>query len=319
MKLIIQIPCFNEETTLPVTLRELPKHIDGIDDIELLIIDDGSTDNTAEVARAAGVHHILRFTSNQGLARAFAAGLDACVNFGADIIVNTDGDNQYRGADIVKLIQPILHKKADIVIGSRDIRTIEHFSFIKKTLQHIGSSFVRKMSNTSIADTTSGFRAYSKEAALRLNVFSDFTYTLETIIQAGTSGLAITHVPIETNEKLRESRLFTSIGEYLLRSLSTLLRIYTMYKPLRVFSALAGTLISVGLILVARFLYFYYTLEHVQTGHIQSLIIAAILLVIGFQVFLFGLMSDITAKNRRLVEEVLLRLKKLELKSGDRK
>ena len=312
MKLIIQIPCYNEEQSLPVTLKDLPTRIDGIDTIEVLVIDDGSTDRTAEVARELGVHHVVRFTSNQGLARAFAAGLDASLKLGADIIVNTDADNQYCGEDIAKLVEPILLGKANIVVGTRDIKNIPHFSFMKKLLQRLGSSFVRSISNTTLPDTTSGFRAYDREAAMRLNVFSDFTYTLETIIQAGEHGLAITHVPIRTNKVLRESRLFSSTGEYIGRSLTTILRIYTMYRPLRVFTAAASILLLSGLILVGRFFYYYLTLPHVQTGHIQSLVVASILIVIGFQVFLFGLIADLTAKNRKLIEDILLRMKKNE-------
>jgi len=277
------------------------------------VIDDGSTDQTSEVAKSHGVQHIVRLPVNQGLARAFALGLDTCLRLGADIIVNTDADNQYKGADIQRLVEPLLRKKADIVVGTRDIKNIPHFSSFKKLLQRTGSSFVRTISSTTIPDATSGFRAYDREAAMRLNVFSDFTYTLETILQAGTSGLTITHIPVQTNSSLRPSRLFASPGEYIGRSLTTLIRIYTMYNPLRVFSTLAGILIIAGLILVARFFYFYYTLAHVQAGHIQSLIIAAIMLVIGFQVFLFGLLADITAKNRKILEDVLLRIKRIEM------
>lgn len=314
IKLIIQIPCYNEEETLPITLRELPKKIQGVDKIEVLVIDDGSTDRTIQVAKQNGVDHIVQLTTNQGLARSFAAGLDACLKLGADIIVNTDADNQYRGEDIVKLVQPILEKRADIVIGTRDIQNIKHFSIMKKILQRLGSSVVRTISNTNVPDTTSGFRAYNREAAMRINVFSGFTYTLETIIQAGSNGMAITHMPIQTNIKLRESRLFSSIGGYLIRSLTTIIRIYTMYNPLRVFTIASSLFIGIGLLLVARFLYFYFTLTEVQTGHIQSLIVASILLVIGFQIFLFGLLADITAKNRKLLEDVLFRVKKMEMK-----
>ncbi|MBI3765200.1 MAG: glycosyltransferase [Ignavibacteriales bacterium] len=230
---------------------------------------------------------------------AFAAGLEKCLELGADIIVNTDADNQYRGEDIRKLVQPILEKKADIVIGSRDIMNIGHFSPLKKLLQRVGSSFVRTISNTKIPDVTSGFRAYDRDAAMRLNVFSDFTYTLETLIQAGIGGLSIAHVQVQTNEKLRESRLFSSMSEYVSRSLLTVILIYTMYNPLRVFTMLALIFSVPGVVLVLRFFYFYISLPHVQTGHIQSLIIAAVLLVIGFQILLFGLLSDITANSHQ--------------------
>jgi len=317
MKLIIQIPCYNEELTLPITFRDLPHQIDGVDLIEILIVDDGSTDNTADVARKLGVHHIVSFASNQGLARAFAAGLDACLSLGADIIVNTDADNQYRGQDIEKLVQPILQGKSDIVVGIRNIDTMQEFSFLKIKLQRIGSFFIRRISHSQILDTTSGFRAYNREAAIRTNVFSYFTYTLETLIQAGMIGLKITGVPILTNKKLRDSRLFSSTAEYLGRSMTSIIRIYTMYNPLKVFSTIAGIFASAGLALIARFLYYYFTLINVQTGHIQSLIAAAVLIMIGFQIFLFGLLADITANNRKILEEILLRMKKMELGSSD--
>ncbi len=312
MRLIIQIPCYNEEEALPVTLADLPKKLEGIDCVETLVIDDGSTDRTSEIAKRAGVNHVVRFTNNQGLARAFAAGLDESLRLGADIIVNTDADHQYRGEDIARLIEPILRGHADIVVGARDIRSIEHFSWVKKILQRVGSSFVRTVSQTTVPDTTSGFRAYSREAAMRINVMSDFTYTLETIIQAGTSGMAIDHVPVQTNKQMRESRLFSSITEYLGKSIVTILRIYTMYKPLKVFTWIGGSIFAVGALLVVRFLYFYFVFADKPTGHIQSLIIAAICMVIGFQIFMFGLLADLTAKNRRLVEDVLVRMKRTE-------
>jgi glycosyltransferase involved in cell wall biosynthesis len=310
MKLIIQIPCYNEEQTLPVTLKDLPKRIDGVDAIEVLIIDDGSEDRTSEVAKQHGVNHLVRLKNHQGLAQAFAAGLDACLRLGADIVVNTDADNQYQGRAIAQLVAPILQRTADMVIGARDIENIEHFSPMKKFLQRLGSLLVRTVSQTAIPDTTSGFRAYSRDAALRLNVLSDFSYTLETIIQAGTSGLAIACVPIQTNKPLRESRLFSSTAEYLGASIMTIIRVYTMYKPLKFFWWIGGTVFALGAMLVLRFLYFYFTLAQVQTGHVQSLIVAGVLLIIGFQIFLFGLLADITAKNRKLLEEVLIRMKR---------
>ncbi|MCD6289164.1 MAG: glycosyltransferase family 2 protein [Anaerolineae bacterium] len=315
MKLIVQIPCLNEEATLPETVRDIPREIPGVDKVEILVVDDGSTDRTAEVARELGVDHIVRFPQNRGLAAAFAAGIDACLRLGADIIVNTDGDNQYAGGDIPRLIAPILAGEADIVIGDRQIDTIPHFSPMKKRLQKLGSWIVRRASDTAIPDTTSGFRAYSREAALRLNIVSDYTYTLESIIQAGKQHLALTHVPISTNPKLRESRLIRSLTLYLFRSAETIVRIYAMYEPLRVFVA-AGTLLLLGgLTLSLRYLYFVFQGE--GKGHVQSVILAAVFLIAGFQVLLIGLLADLIAINRRLNEEVLLRIKRLELARGN--
>jgi glycosyltransferase involved in cell wall biosynthesis len=312
MKLIIQIPCFNEENALPATLRDLPGNIPGIDCIETLVIDDGSSDRTAEIAAERGVNHIVRMTTNRGLAKAFAAGIDACLKREADIIVNTDGDNQYKGEDIAKLVRPILDKEADIVVGARDIQNNEEFSALKKILQRVGSSFMRKISKTHIPDMTSGFRAYSRDAALRMNVVSDFTYTLETIIQAGIAGMAITHVPIQTNKKLRDSRLFTSLWNYVSRSVLTIIRIYVMYEPLKAFGSLGGFFVFLGSLGILRFLYFYFSLPNVQTGHIQSLIISTVLFAVGWGVVLFGLLADITAKNRKLIENILVRVKRIE-------
>ena len=317
MKLIIQIPCHNEEGTLPQTLRDLPRSIPGIETIEILVIEDGSTDRTAEAARANGAHHIIRLTSHRGLAAAFAEGLNAALQQGADIIVNTDADNQYSGADIAHLVQPILQQKADIVVGCRDIEHLEHFSPMKKVLQRLGSAGLRLVSRTDIPDATSGFRAYSREAALRLNVFSSFTYTLETLIQAGAHGLTVAHVPVATNAQLRESRLFHSLGEYVLRSFLTLIQIYTMYRPLRVFTIAGGALFSTGLMLGLRFLYFYFALGRHPTGHIQSLILAAVCMIIGLQIVMFGLVADLTAKNRKMLEELLLRIKRTELRENE--
>ena len=312
MKLIIQIPCLNEEETLPQTLADLPKKVDGVDVIETLIIDDGSTDNTVEVASKCGVDHIVRHTNNKGLAEAFTSGLDASIKHGANIIVNTDGDNQYQGSDIAKLIKPILDGEADMVVGDRQVQTLEHFSFIKKLLQWIGSRVVQQVSNTSVPDTTSGFRAFSRDAALRLNVLSKFTYTLETIIQAGKSNIAITHVPVKTNDKLRESRLFTSIPAYVKRSVATIFRIYTMYEPLKTFSIIGGFIFSGGALLSLRFLYFY--LIGNGGGHIQSLILSAVLLLIGFQVMMFGLLADLIRGNRQLIEDTQYRVRKIEVR-----
>lgn len=311
MKLIIQIPCFNEEETLPITIHDIPKKIPGIREVEVLIIDDGSSDNTVETAKRLGVNHIVRFPKNRGLAEAFKAGIDACLKLGADIIVNTDADNQYKGSDIPKLITPILNGSYEMVIGDRKTDTIDHFSKTKKFFQRFGSSVVRKLSRTDVPDTTSGFRAYSRDAALKLNVVSEFTYTLETIIQAGHKKIAVGHVEIGTNGKLRESRLFKGIFNYMRRSAKTIIRIYTMYRPMRVFmtagliSALIGTLIGI------RFLFFYFGGS--GSGHIQSLILAAVLLIIGFQLGTLGLIADLISSNRKLLEDVLYRVKKLEI------
>ncbi|NIR51204.1 glycosyltransferase family 2 protein [candidate division KSB1 bacterium] len=311
MKLIIQIPCLNEEDTLPRTIRDLPRAIEGIDEIETLIIDDGSTDQTVEVARQLGVNHMIRHTNNKGLAEAFMTGIDACLKLNADIIVNTDGDNQYKGENVVNLIKPILEGKADMVVGDRQVNGIPHFSFFKKRLQTLGSWVVQHVSDTQIPDTTSGFRAFSREAALRMNVVSKFTYTLETIIQAGKNNIAITHVPVETNPKLRDSRLFDSIPRYLKRSIATIFRIYTMYEPLKTFSLIGAFVFSGGFLLSLRFLYFYFTGD--GSGHIQSLILSAVLMLIGFQVGMIGLLADLIRGNRRLIEDTQYRVKKLEI------
>ncbi len=311
MKLIVQIPCLNEEATLPITVPDIPRQIEGVDTVELLVIDDGSSDRTVQVARELGVEHIVRFRGNRGLAAAFAAGLDAALRLGADVIVNTDGDNQYAGASIPDLIAPILSGQADMVIGDRQTDTIAHFSPLKKRLQKLGSWVVRQASNTDIPDTTSGFRAYSREAALRINVVSDYSYTLETIIQAGKQRLALGHVPVATNPKLRESRLFGSIPAYLRRSVETIVRIYAMYEPLRVFVAAGLLLLLGGLLLSLRYLYFVLMGE--GTGHVQSVIIAAVLFIAGFQIILIGLLADLIAVNRRLSENILLRVKRMEV------
>ena len=310
MKLIIQIPCFNEEQTLPTTLAELPKTIPGIDEIETLVIDDGSTDASAAVARELGVDHIVRLTRNQGLARAFVAGLEAALRLGADIIVNTDGDNQYRGADVPILVRPILKGVADIVIGDRRVMQVAHFSLLKKYLQVLGSWTVRRFSGIQIPDATSGFRALSRDAALRLYVISDFSYTLETIIQAGHRKLAVTSVPIGTNGKLRESRLFSSVWGYVRLSASTVLRVYSMYRPLQVFLVLGGMLFVPGLFAAIRFLYYY--LHGRGTGHIQSLVLGAALMTLGCQTWILGVIGDLVATNRKLAEETLYRVRKIQ-------
>lgn len=315
MKLIIQIPCHNEEETLPVTLADLPKSIPGVNKIETLIIDDGSTDRTVQVAEEHGVNHIVRLTSQKGLACAFTAGIDASLKFGADIIVNTDGDNQYKGEDIAKLIRPIQEGTAQIVIGNRNTDSITHFSPTKKRLQKIGSWVVRQLSNTDIPDVTSGFRAYSKEAALQLNVVSNFSYTLETIILAGSKNIPIAHVPVRTNPKLRESRLFRSIGDYLKRSGITMIRIYTMYKPLKVFTYLGVSLLGIGFIMSLRFIISFIE-EPTISRHIQSLIIAGSFSIIGFLTLLMGMVTDLISANRRLIENTLYRIKKMELETS---
>lgn len=312
MKLIIQIPCFNEEKTLPVTVNDLPKKIDGIDEIEVLIIDDGSIDKTSEVAKQLGVNHIVRFNKRKGLAEGFMAGLDECLKLGADIIVNTDADNQYKGEDIEKLIKPILEKKADMVVGDREIDKVEHFSSTKKLLQKIGSWVVRQLSGTDIPDTTSGFRAFNREAVMKLNLISTFTYTLETIIQAGKKNIAISHVPVRTNPNLRESRLFSSAWSYVKKSGATILRIYAIYEPLKVFSYIGGTVFFIGFLIMVRYLYFYF-LGIRPFGHLQSLILASVLLIIGFIIVIIGLIADLISANRRLIEDALFRIKKVEL------
>ena len=310
LKLIIQIPCWNESASLPQTLSVLPKQISGVDIIETLIIDDGSTDGTADVARQNQVDHIVSLTRHKGLAGGFQAGLDAGLKAGADIIVNTDADGQYKGEDIPRLIQPILEKRADIVIGNRDIENIKQFSFIKKRLQRMGSWVVRQLSSSTIADATTGFRAYSREAALRLNIISNYTYTIESIIQAEHKNLAIVNITISTNPVNRQSRLFRTIPEYLKRSMVTIIRVYAMFNPLRLFMTLGGGMIFVGFLIGCRFLFYF--LLGAGTGKIQSLILAAALLIIGFQMLVIGLVSDLIAANRRLIEEALYRIKKIE-------
>lgn len=302
MKLIIQIPCLNEAQTLAIALADLPKSIPGIDTIEVLVIDDGSRDETVAVARQHGVHHVVGFRHNQGLARAFMLGLESCLERGADIIVNTDADNQYNGADIEKLVRPILEGRADFVIGARPIENIEHFSPIKKLLQRLGSSVVRIVSGTDVKDAPSGFRAISREVALTLNVFNAYTYTLETIIQAGQKNMTVVSVPIRVNGDLRPSRLVRSIPSYVQRSIVTMVRIFIVYKPLRFFMSMSLVPLLVGTIISARFLLYFVT-GH-GTGHVQSLILAAVLLIVGFLIFLLAIIADLLSVNRRLLEEL---------------
>jgi glycosyltransferase involved in cell wall biosynthesis len=302
MKAIIQIPCLNESQTLAVTLSALPRQIPGFDRVEWLVIDDGSHDRTVEVARQGGVDHIVRHTSHQGLARAFMTGLDACLRLGADVIVNTDADNQYNADDIPLLTAPILEHRADIVIGARPITAIEHFSTVKKLLQQVGSWVVRLVSKTDVPDAPSGFRAFSRQAAARLMVFNDYTYTLETIIQAGQKNMSIISVPIRVNPDLRPSRLVKSIPGYLRRSIPTILRIFVIYRPFRFFGTLGFILFGTGFLVGLRFLWYY--LSGDGTGHIQSLVLASILLVTGFQTLLVALLADLLAANRKLLEDL---------------
>jgi glycosyltransferase involved in cell wall biosynthesis len=315
MKLIIQIPCYDEEQTLPATLADLPREIAGIERVEWLVIDDGSSDRTVEVARAAGVDHVVRLTNNKGLAAAFQAGLDACLKLGADIIVNTDADNQYSGHDVPKLVAPILAGEADMVIGDRKTDQIEHFSPFKKRLQRWGSAVVRRASSTSVPDTTSGFRAYNREAALQMQVVSKFTYTLESIIQAGKMLVAVEHVPIRTNPKTRESRLFPSTGAYVRRNAVSIFRIYALYEPLRVFLAAAAFFALIGAVIWARFLYFFFFSDE-PGQHIQSLILGSTLFIVAVQLAALGVVGDILAGSRLLQQRMLERVRRVELHLG---
>ena len=310
MKLIIQIPCYNEAETLEIALNDLPKHIDGIDEIEYLIINNGSKDDTVKVARNWGVHYVVNFKKNKGLAKGFMAGLDACLRNGADIIVNTDADNQYNGDDIEKLVRPILEGKADIVIGERPIDQTAHFSPLKKKLQHLGSWTVRVASKSDIPDAPSGFRAYSREAAMRLNVTNEYTYTLETIIQAGRDRIPMESVPIRTNPELRKSRLFSSMFGYVKRSMITIVRSFMMYKPLAFFLGIGGVVGGLGVILGIRFLVYFFLGQ--GGGHIQSLILASTLLMMGFMTAIIGLQADVIAKNRKLLEDIQYHVRKLD-------
>jgi glycosyltransferase involved in cell wall biosynthesis len=315
MKLIIQIPCFNEEATLPGTLSDLPREIEGIETVEWLVIDDGSTDRTLEVARKHGIDHIVRLTNNRGLAAAFQAGLDASLKLGADIIVNTDADNQYYGGDIPKLVAPILAGEADMVIGNRETHQIEHFSALKKQLQRLGSAVVRRASGTTVPDTTSGFRAYNREAALQMQVVSKFTYTLESIIQAGKMLVAVEDVPIRTNEQTRESRLFPSMWAYVRRNTVSIFRIYTLYEPLRVFLFAALITALIGAVIWGRFLYFFFFTDN-PGGHIQSLILGSTLFIVAVQFVALGVIGDILAGTRVIQQRVLERVRRVELHLG---
>ncbi|MDY6877942.1 MAG: glycosyltransferase family 2 protein [Chloroflexota bacterium] len=315
IKLIIQIPCYNEETTLPQTVRDLPRAIPGIDEIEYLVVDDGSTDRTAKVARELGVHHVIRLKQHQGLAYAFLVGLETALIAGADAIVNTDADNQYQGNDIAHLVQPILEERADIVVGDRGVAALAHFSPPKRLLQRWGSWVMQHAAGITIPDATSGFRAFTREAALRLTVLSDYTYTLETLIQAGARRMAVVYVPVRTNPNTRQSRLIRNIPSFLALSVVTILRFYIMYRPLRVFMAMGGGMIAGSLVLGLRFLYFFWQ-GGGAAGHVQSLILAAILSIVGFQVCLIGLIADLVRLNRKMLEETLYRVRRMELERG---
>ncbi len=309
-KLIIQIPCLNEAETLPATLADLPRSIPGVDVVEVLVIDDGSRDGTADRARACGVDHIVRLRRNKGLAAAFQAGIDACLKAGADFIVNTDADNQYAGSDIPKLLTPLLRGDADIAIGDRNIAGLRHMSWRKRRLQALGSWVVRQVSNTSVPDTTSGFRAYTRDAAMRMTIVSEFSYTLESIIQAGKKRMAIAHVPVSVNPRTRESRLFDSVFSYIKKSGATIVRIYTMYEPLKVFTYLALLILLVGAAGFVRL--FYYYLHGLAARHIASAVASGVIVTLGMVVLVIGLLADVISANRKLLEDLVYRVRTLE-------
>jgi glycosyltransferase involved in cell wall biosynthesis len=315
VKLIVQIPCYNEEATLPVVVADIPRTIPGFDVVEILVIDDGSSDRTSEVARELGVDHVVRHTRNQGLARSFRTGLDACLALGADVIVNTDGDNQYAGADIPRLVQPIVERHADIVVGDRQTASVVGFSPLKKRLQSLGSWMVRRLSGTEVPDAVSGFRAISRDAALHLNIVSPFSYTIEMLIQAGSKRVAITSVPVRTNAATRDSRLASSTPHFISRSVSTMVRIYSMYRPLVTFFYIGSTLMLIGALPVVRFLFFYFRDE--GSGHVQSLVLGGVLLVVGFMALVIGLVADLINFNRQLLETTLEKVRRIELMAAE--
>lgn len=317
MKLIVQIPAYNEEATIAQTLRDIPKKIDGITSIETLVIDDGSTDKTVEAARKAGATHILQLKTHRGLSSAFTAGIDAALRLGADVIVNTDADNQYAAADVARLVTPIVKGTAEVVIGDRDVANSPHMSAFKKMLQRFGSWTVGMAAGMSVADATSGFRAFSREAALQINVFNPFTYTLETIIQAGNRNLGVQSVVVKTNAPTRPSRLYRGVGTYLRKSVATIFRVHTVYRPLKTFFAIGTVLMLIGIAIGARFLYFFATGD--RGGHVQSLILAAVFLIAGFQTWLIALLADLVAVNRRLSEDMLIRLRRMEAPQQQRR
>jgi glycosyltransferase involved in cell wall biosynthesis len=317
VKLIVQIPCFNEEQTLPATIADIPREVPGIDQVEILIVDDGSADRTSAVARECGADHVIRFPQNRGLGHAFKAGFDASLRLGADIIINTDGDNQYYGGDIEKLVEPILGGRADLVIGDRQTGAIAHFSFFKRYLQGFGSRMISRLAGIEVPDVASGFRAFSREAALQLSTFTEFDHTAEHVIGAGYSRLAVVSVPIRTNPKTRESRLFSNIGEFVFKSGSISLRTWARYAALKIFALCGALTFAVGVLLGLRFLYYFFFAGE-GLIHVQSLILAAILLLAGFQMFLTGVVADLIATNRSLLEDVLRRVKDLELRGGER-
>lgn len=317
MKLIVQIPCFNEEKTLPLVVNSIPKKISGVDAIETLVIDDGSTDKTVEVARKLGVTHIIRHKGNKGLARSFADGIHYALSMGADIIVNTDADNQYPQKDIPKLIQPVLDGTADIVVADRQTSKIAHFSKVKKFFQRFGSGVVRELSGTKVPDAVSGFRAYSRQAALQMNVVTDFSYVIETIIQAQYKRLSLASIPVTTNPPTRKSRLFKNMTEHMRHSGATIIRVYTMYRPLSVFSMVGGLFLYVGVIVALRFVFFMFIGK--GGGHVQSLIFGAILIMVGMQIIMTGLVADIIGMNRKMLEDVIGKLKRMEFQEKERK
>jgi len=312
MKLIVQIPCLNEEETLPATLVDIPRQIDGIDKVEILIIDDGCTDRTVEIARELGVDHVLSFPGNRGLGHAFAAGIDFCLNHGADIIVNTDGDNQYHGGDIPKLVKPIVEGRAHLVIGDREPEKIAHFSFFKKKMQGLGSRVVSRLANMHVPDVASGFKAYSREAAMRIACSTDFDHTVDHVIQAGRKRIITVSVPIRTNEKLRESRLFSNIGVFITHSVGIMVRVYSSYRAMKLFSFAGIITFLLGFVIGLRFLYYFFFTDESDI-HIQSLILASILLLAGFQMILTGIVADLINSTRGVLEDVSYRLRRMEL------